>query len=539
MNSSFFCTFIASTLRFYIFIFFNFILANENITFESEFKQRIYLASTTGQLFTELYDKHALLKVPHVNVFQPATYIASAIARNLSETPADVARADKLLKEYLTEEGTLELYLDPKTIPSLVFFPCTGATQVYEGLVYAIVSSNPNKQFLFVQKIPYYSGHRSAIDDFKYENAEYVGYHSPEDIEILRKGKTVVEFVTSANNPDGTFREPETNPDIIIADLVFSSDSYGPRGNGYVQRNLKWIKEARKDKTKHLFSFDSASKHFGKTGDRWGWIWFDFSDPYQEFIFDKFQEFINSAGDVGTQGGALFLDLISALLNTDDKGKNIFHNVNQSLQKRHCLVEKQLKIKYPHSEVTSVPGSPTLFAKIHDRRLAYLSAADIILQDVNTLVKNGEDYGENKSFVRINLCGSSNDMANFLNRLAGKKVYTPDNVIVSNVDLCPCQTIISSSQNETHYYVEPGDCTLVTDTQCGNITITFPAFIGFYEQVITIKKPCHANLIELRLQNINGEIRTFYLEGVIMAEIKWSQKSEESGDWKIIQIYTN
>lgn len=111
------------------------------------------------------------------------------------------------------------MFFDPRET-NYAFCPSNGSLQIIFALVYAIATTEPQKQFLFVEKIPYYSFHEHAVTFRPYPNARFQGFNDPSEVKP-KPNETVVEFVTSPNNPDGTFRKPYTQANIIIADLVF------------------------------------------------------------------------------------------------------------------------------------------------------------------------------------------------------------------------------------------------------------------------------------------------------------------------------
>jgi len=322
------------------------------------------------------------------------------------------------------------LYVDPEK-PKPFFYTTSGSKHLIVALVYAIATSAPDKKFVFVEQAPFYSGHPSAVSGiFTYPNARFLAFHDPKEIK-LEPGEELVEFVTSPNNPDGKFRKPLTEARILIADFVFASSAFGNDKMGYRDRNIEWIKKARAA-GKHVFSFNSASKQFGKTGARCGYIWYPLYDPYAESLFKKFFGFISATTIAGgTIGLADFLDLIKALSNMTDTGESLRQHARESLMQRHVLLEKEFLNRYPDSLILSIPGSPTFFAKVHDKRISTKKASDILLEDLNVSVNSGETMGESNEFIRLNLCGYSQQLTEFLNRLVGQeKKYTEHDVFV-------------------------------------------------------------------------------------------------------------
>jgi aspartate/methionine/tyrosine aminotransferase len=404
---------------------------------EAKIKQEtlIYFQPNTTPLFNELYEHYGLRNPPAITVFDDSIYLDQSTPLTiLPMQPSNIDvfdHADEVLSAFHKNVGDYELYVDPLK-PTPFFYTASGSKHLIVALVYAIVMSEPNKKFLFVEQAPFYSGHPNAISGiFQYPNARFLPFHDPAEIK-LEPGEELVEFVTSPNNPDGKFRKPLTEARIILADFVFASSAFGSDGTGYRKDNIAWIQEARAA-GKHVFSFNSASKQFGKTGARCGYIWYPLYDPYAKSIFNKFFGFISASTVAGgTVGLASFLDLIKAFLDAPEKGESLRHDAKISLFQRHTLVEKEFLKHYPGSLILSIPTSPTFFVKLQDKRIPNKKASEVLLEDFNISVNSGDTMGETSAFIRLNLCGQSQLLADFLNRLAGTKKYTVKDVLISS-----------------------------------------------------------------------------------------------------------
>lgn len=394
----------------------------------------IYLQPNTTPLFSELYEVYGLHNPPLRTFFDDAIYLdQSTPGTILPMQPANqdvFGHASDVLAAFHKKAGDFELYVDPQKPPPF-FYTASGSKHLIVALVYAIVSSSPQKKFLFVEQAPFYSGHPSAVSGiFHYPNARFLAFHEASEI-VLEPGEELVEFVTSPNNPDGKFRKPSTNADILIADFVFASSAFGSDETGYLDGNLEWVREARAA-GKHVFSFNSASKQFGKTGARCGYIWYPLHDSYAESIFKNFFGFISASTVAGgTVGLAHFMDLIKALLDMPDTGQALRQDAKQSLMQRHVLMEKEFIKNYPGSTILSIPGSPTFFARVKDQRIPIKRASDILLEDLNISVNSGDSMGETNEFIRLNLCGNSEQLVQVLNRLAKERKYIRSDVFVS------------------------------------------------------------------------------------------------------------
>lgn len=458
---------------------------------ETKEKNVVYFQPNTTQLFTELYQAYGLLNPPAQTFFENALYLDQSIP----PTPIPLQPSNQVifdhasvtLSEFHKRVGDLELYIDPSK-PKPFFYTAVGSKQLIVALVYAIATSEPNKKFVFAEQAPYYSGHPNAVSGiFNYPNARFLAFHDPSEI-VLDPEETLVEIVTSPNNPDGKFRKPQTNAQIIIADLVFASSAFGD-GTGYLEKNIDWIREARKT-GKHVFSFNSASKQFGKTGARCGYIWYPLYDAYAALIFKKFFGFISSSTIAsGTTGLADFLNLIKAFLNMPDTAKALREDGYKSLIKRHELVKKELLSRYPNSRIVSMPGSPTLFAQIKDPRIPTKKASDVMFEDLRIVANSGEPMGENNEFIRLNLSGYSQLLVELLNRLNGQEKYTVQDVLHISENRCHRSLVSAKGSSNTFYVVNPGDCIIEADASNGPIEIMLPPFIAYLQsQVISLKK---------------------------------------------------
>lgn len=449
--------------------------------------QLVYLRPNETPMFTELYQRYGLLNPPALHVYDSSVYLGQPGEKSLLIPSSDAFfnDVDQTLRAYHARIGNQELFLDPNE-NQYTFCPSNGSLQIIFALVYAIATSEPDKHFLFVEKIPFYSFHEHAVSYRPYPNARFQGFHDPSEIK-LQPGETLVEFVTSPNNPDGTFRQHYTQANIIIADLVFSSSSYGSDGSGYIKENIAWISQARRE-GKHVIPFNSVSKALGKPGYRLGYTWFPMSDAYANTIFHNFFSYLwkLTVGE-STPGVAEALNLMSAIAALPDAGQSLRNDAFKTIVKRHGLVKTELLKRYPGTEVKSIPGSPTFFARLNSPDSKTMPAAKVLFKDLNIAVDNGDTMGATDDYVRINLCGYSGDLAEFLNRLANSKKYNANELLISSANYCE-HTIIHGNEN-ARYVVKPNDCNIDVDASNAEVEIVFPPFINFQRSnLMTIKK---------------------------------------------------
>jgi hypothetical protein len=493
----------------------------------------IELTTNVSQIFTELYQNYNILTNPPVNVFENALYLEGNQAISIKNRMEDV------LYTYHQQEGTIDLYINPqKSRSDQLFVAGNGSTQLYKGLVYALVTSHPDTQFLFVQKIPYFSGHRSAVDTvFNYPNATYQGYNSPSEVNP-EPGVVLVEFVTSPNNPNGEKRIPafnntENNQYIIIGDFVFTSDSFGRNGDGYISENLEWLEQYRNNNVL-ILSYNSASKQFGHTGDRYGYMWFPMYETSGKItgpsIYKQLNNFLSITVGSNLYGSSNFLNLLKPLTKV---GHKIRKYANKSLKRRSELLGKALQNKYPGSEICNVKGSPTMFVKINDPRihLPEVTASDVIFQDTNVKTAPGSEYGggplADDTYVRINIMAFSEDLALFGNRLLGKDKYKPKDMLVSRKKKPEVLTVCDN------YVANPGDRVIEVDGYNQNITIKLPQYLGFSPQQSLCIRRIDISCTNVKVKSKQFKVKLYPGECLYLV---WSQPFYQNGRWEIINM---
>lgn len=504
---------------------------------ENELEKRptIFLQPNTTQVFTELYQEYGLLSPPQRTFFEEASYLDQSVPPGKiplqSSNEVIFNHASDVLMQFHKEMHDLELYIDPNATKPF-FYTGVGSKHLIVALVYAMVMSQPDKKFLFVEQAPYYSGHPNAVNGiFQYPNARFMSFHYPSEI-TLEPGTVLVEFVTSPNNPDGKFRRPLTNASIIIADFVFASSAFGSDGTGYLEKNIEWVRKARAE-GKHVFSFNSASKQFGKTSARTGYMWFPLDDYYAASIFNKFFGFISSSTVASSSSGlAQFLDLIKALLSQPDGGARLREDASKSLMLRHRLVETEFLKRYPGSYVLSVPGSPTFFAQVYDPRIPVKMASNILRDDFDVVLNNGEPMGESNAFIRLNISGYSEVLAEFLNRLAGESKYSAADLLTTSVKMCPKVFVVAEEKKKNVHVVKPGSCVVSVDALKGPVEVHLVSLFDYLGTTnVTINKiDSSDNPVEVIAEGIK-----FALKKGESAQMQWSQPLYLHGKWKRVE----
>lgn len=439
----------------------------------STLDQRIDLGTNVNQLFTDLYREYGIFTPRVSEIFDDSLYAEGEQATTLLQT------ASERLISYHRKEGTLELFVDPSSDNQPLALGC-GSTALFNALLYAMSMSYPDKKFIVLQKIPYFASHQKAAELFPYDNLTYIGYETVADLPPKMQDEVWVEFVTSPNNPDGKPRSPETDADVIIGDFVFSSKSFGYDGSGFIDENIEWVRRAR-SQGKTVLSFDSASKSYGYTGDRIGYMWFPLHDVFAAGIFEKFKRFISTTVGVGLYGLNHFVNLLPAI--SGKRGADLRRNANRTLVRRHEIVSNAIAARYPGSFDVSVPGGATLFFELPSP-----GAAEIILEDNNVVVLDGKDFGGTDKQIRVNLMAASHDLALFVRRLLGMQSSMSAATTCKFLMVAPTSSSSSSSVRACtrSFHATPGYREIVA--VCGCEEIVLPLFLGFLGPIrITIR----------------------------------------------------
>lgn len=205
---------------------------------------------------------------------------------------------------------------------------------------------------------------------------------------------------------------------------------------------------------------------------------------------------------------------------------------------RHELVKRELLKRYPGTLVISIPGSPTCFAKVKDPRIPDKRASDVLLEDLDVFVNNGEPMGETNEFIRLNLSGYSLNLSGysqglveFLNRLAGRNKYAVQDVFIASLDRCNSCIVASKALPNTVYIVNPGDCRIDADANNGPLEIYFPPFIDYEgSRVFSVKKidrSDHPVVVKTR------DVTLTLKKQDESVDLQWSETIYRQGRWQL------
>lgn len=158
-----------------------------------------------------------------------------------------------------------------------------------------------------------------------------------------------------------------------------------------------------------------------------------------------------------------------------------------------------------------------------------MTGEEVLLKDLNVAVDNGNAMGATDAFIRINLCGYSGDLAEFLNRLAQAKKYNANELLVSSANHCKHRTIHSSENSQ--YVANLDDCVIDVDAKDANVDILLPQFINYQQSnLISIKKIDNSNhSVSVRANQLTKSLK----DKNEQLQIQWTQPFFLNGQWHI------
>lgn len=280
-------------------------------------------------------------------------------------------------------------------------FIASGITQTFSALIYALyVLYGPLE---IVQKAPSYP-HKWFVENLRLKGVVYK-YLYDDQLFVPDIHKTLIEIVTTPNNPDGANRKPITDAKYIIFDL--SHD--WPFFNINIKDNLETIYEAIK-KNKIIFPFFSMSKSIGQAGDRVGYVWLK-KNKFNEQLIKKMKEYLhNDTLGPSIAGQASCSNRIDLL--TSVSMQPLF-DVLKVLVLRYDQLKEILRKNHPNVICKSVRGSAYFWA----HSTPNISEQWKKLYRIDTM--NGETFGVDNSYLRINLMTSEKNFNILLKRLGG------------------------------------------------------------------------------------------------------------------------
>lgn len=512
----------------------------------------IYLSFDDVQLFTEFYTQYGLLVNPELNVMEDALYTVQfktplePLDLFQQSTKNYLEQTKTILENYFQQQGSLDLYKDPK-LTDTFFQTGNGSTHIYNALFYSFNQKGlaAGKTYVFAAKIPYFAGFPGVFGTvngapggfFPFNNIRFQGYSNPADVTTnLQPNEILIELITSPNNPTGVCQAPDPAFDgirqAIVADFVYSSTCYGPIGTGgCVASNLAWLATYRDQVP--VYSYNTSSKPFGRSGDRCGFIWNDPADLVTNLNIFLWLAITSQGNSIS--GANHLLNLVQELLKRPDQADALHNDFFNTIAKRHQLCATELQARYPGTTISSIPGSPCLFASLPAALIGTTPAFQFIFNDVNTGTQDGALFGEPSNpdtFFRVSLSGASEIFAEFLNRLAGFDKYTVNDVFMSSAHECPCVTVDAEKCCGNAYVVVPGNCKVLVNASHGSVKITLPPFTNYISsQVITIKRIDNS---KHKVTVTSDAFSTKLDDNKGCIKVQWTQPFYLNGTWKIV-----
>ncbi len=201
---------------------------------------------------------------------------------------------------------------------------------------------------------------------------------------------------------------------------------------------------------------------------------------------------------------------------------------------RLLTLSNAIKKRYPGSKIAALPGSPTLFVQIKDSRSSSKTAAEILFEDTKTEVADGSLYGEDDSFVRINIMAFSEDLANFANRLLSKEKYSKYHMLISSKVLPEPVPVCGKDGTTVEYVANPNDRVIQVDASKGNVLIVLPQFLGYEQPLkLRIKRTDDSNHHKVDVQS-DFFLLSIKYRGYI--SLVWRQPFYRNGRWKVVDM---
>lgn len=250
-----------------------------------------------------------------------------------------------------------------------------GATQI----IRAVVSLYDNA----CAAVPHYSRFR----DFVINEQNFIGFMVDEDVRTNAKG-SLLEIITTPNNPDGRISVATQNSDSGLYDLCYNWPQYG---------NVTLMDEAQM-----VFSLSKATGH---AGSRIGWGIFrdkGTADYVQAFIE---RETCGVSSDSQLKAIAIIRDQLSK-----PKTRRCFYFGRYELKYRWAKL-KQAAAKHDWFSIDNRLG---MFALIY---VANGNAAKLFKDKLDVVGVNGSNFGLSNDYLRLNLGCSTEDFDEFIKRL--------------------------------------------------------------------------------------------------------------------------
>lgn len=275
-------------------------------------------------------------------------------------------------------------------------FVSVGSVSVLQALMFGLLKIHGS--LLIIQKAPAVFVHKKCIKNVSaYGQIRYICQY---DISNIKPNidETMVEIVTSPNNPSFEWRESQSSANIIIVDRAYDSMPFVKES-----QNKEWINRSKKT----IYSVFSMTKSLGHAGERVGFVWIPPKCELRTYMHKFVHNTVISPSVPGQ------LSIVNALgnLNKINKGLKMIRSI---LKQRHNELSKILTIKYFNKiSIESIPGSAYFWFKIIDRDVRQL-----FMDKYKLSILSGTKFYSTSEYGRMNLMIRSVDFNMLLNRIS-------------------------------------------------------------------------------------------------------------------------
>ncbi|KAL8514297.1 hypothetical protein ACS0TY_013418 [Phlomoides rotata] len=219
-----------------------------------------------------------------------------------------------------------------------------GSTQLLNAAVYAL-SNNLSAPASVVALLPSYPLYKSQTNFFENKNYKFKGDASSFKNSSNANTSTIIEFVTSPNNPDGKLRDVVSQGASVRA--IYDHAYYWPHFTAI---------PAPADEDLMIFTI---SKLTGHAGSRFGWAVVKDKD-----VYEKMKDYISYAEmGISREVQVRALKLIRAIVEGEDDGREIFYYAYNKMRDRW----EKLSNIMSSSKRFSIQEIPPLFCNFLDK----------------------------------------------------------------------------------------------------------------------------------------------------------------------------
>lgn len=280
-----------------------------------------------------------------------------------------------------------------------------GSTQLINALVHAL-SSETSSPASVVASVPYYGSYKSQTLMFDSKRYDWEG--DAWDLRNTVPTNSVIEFVTSPNNPDGQLNKPVLNGSLVIYDHAY----YWPHYTSI---------QDPADGDAMLFTISKLSGH---AGSRFGWALIRNTSVYEKVL--EYVDY-NSMG-TSHESNLRMLTIIKAMLTQKrEEEDNIFRFAKKIMSERWKRLNDIVSSTKRFSLQSLSPLSCTYFNATMDPSPAYGwlkcemeedEDCYAVLKEGGIISRAGSRFGASERYTRLSLLKTDDDFQMLLWRLS-------------------------------------------------------------------------------------------------------------------------